>query len=66
MAVTTNHHINDGVNTYMLSFAIISLLKGKLAAIYLYFDFNPYKPSVLFVGYWQTVQNQIRRRNTQL
>ena len=23
---------------------------------------NPYKPGVLFVGQWQTVQNQIRRR----
>ena len=26
--------------------------------------FNPYKPSVLFVGHQQTVQNQIRRRKT--
>ena len=24
--------------------------------------FNPYTPSVLFVGHWQTVQNQTRRR----
>ena len=24
--------------------------------------FNPYKPSVLFMGHWQTVQTQIRHR----
>ena len=27
--------------------------------------FNPYKPSALFVGNRQTVENQIRRRKTQ-
>ena len=27
-----------------------------------FWHFNPFKPSVLFVGHWQTVQNQIRRR----
>ena len=27
---------------------------------------NPYKPSVLFVGHRQTVQNQITRRKTRL
>ena len=26
--------------------------------------FNPYKPSILFMGHQQTVQNQIRRRRT--
>ena len=29
-----------------------------------FFFFNPYKPSVLFVGHRQTVQNQIRCRKT--
>ena len=27
--------------------------------------FNPYKPSVIFVGHRQTVQTQFRRRRTQ-
>ena len=30
------------------------------------YQINPYKPSVLFVGHRQTVQNQIRRRKTRL
>ena len=26
--------------------------------------FNPFKPSVLYVGHWQTLQNQIRHHTT--